>query len=225
MSGLDIGRAALLTATLLSTTIGCDRNETPTPDSSSVAAPSPRQDAPVGSGAAGRDDLKGGYQVDPAHSVVLFSTKHAGVSYTHGRFNKVTGKLTIADDAGKSAVEIEIDAGSIFTGVKKRDQHLQSPDFLNAKQFPTISFKSKQIKAAGEDRFAVSGELTLHGVTRPVTVTMEKVGAGVFPMDKSFRVGFEGSFTIKRSDYEMKNMLDVVGDEVRLTIAVEGTRE
>ncbi len=88
-----------------------------------------------------------------------------------------------------------------------------------------MSFKSKTVAAAGTGKYKVDGDLTLHGVTKPVSLTLDLVGAGVFPMDKSYRAGFEGTLDIKRSDYDMKNMLGPVGDDLRLIIAVEAIRK
>ena len=213
--------------------MGCDKKETPkgeTPTTTAKTAetpkPQPKPETPPAQGGTPKlADAKGSYKLDAAHSVVVFAAKHAGLSYTYGRFNKVDGAITIGDDAAKSSVELEIDAASIFTANKKRDDHLKNADFLNVKQFPKITFKSKEVKDSGGGKYDVTGDLTLHGVTKPVTVTMEHVGAGEFPMDKSFRTGFEGNVTIKRSDFEMKNMMEAVGDEIRLIISVEGVRQ
>ena len=164
------------------------------------------------------------YDIDADHSTVVFSCKHAGASYTKGLFRKVSGSFTFDEtNPGKSAIEITIPSASIYTNHKKRDQHLQSPDFLNAKQYPTISFKSTSIKKAGKG-YQVSGKLSLHGVTKNVTVAMAHVGAGKGPYGK-FRRGFEGSFTIKRSDYGMTKMIGPVGDDVELTVSIEGIRK
>ena len=209
-----------------------DKKETPKSEPTSAQEPVKKADTPPaptaaqGPGAAPKlADAKGSYELDPAHSTIVFSAKHAGFSWTYGMFTKVTGKMNLADEPDKSSVEIEADAGSVFTAVKKRDDHLKGGDFLNATQFPKITFKSTKIEAAGDGKYKVTGDLTLHGVTKPVTVEMTHVGAGEFPVDKSFRTGFEGSFTIKRSDFDMKNMLAAASDELRLTVAVEGVRK
>src|SRR5262249_11217423 len=103
------------------------------------------------------------------------------------------------------------------------DQHLKGPDFFNVKQFPTMSFKSSKMKAVDARTYEVTGDLTLHGVTRPVTVTLERIGTAK-GMGGETRTGFETTFTIKRSDFGMKYMIPAVGDEVKVIVAVEGVQ-
>ncbi|MBX3129000.1 MAG: polyisoprenoid-binding protein [Polyangiaceae bacterium] len=204
---------------------GCDKKETPRQETPTVKADTPQADTPKPAGNAKLAEAKGTYTIDTVHSAVVFSAKHAGLGWTYGSFNQLSGKLVVDEDPSKSSIELEIDANSVFTANKKRDDHLKSPDFFNTAQFPKITFKSRSIKASGESKFDVEGDLTLHGVTKPLTVSMEHVGQGVFPMDKSYRVGFEGSTTIKRSDFGMKSMLEAAGDDVRFTVAIEAVRE
>jgi polyisoprenoid-binding protein YceI len=165
------------------------------------------------------------YEVDAVHSTVLFRIQHAKAGNQYGRFNDMSGTFTL-DDANPSAasVKLEVKAGSIDTANAKRDDHLRGPDFFNVAQFPTITFVSTAVAKAGEHAFDVTGDLTLHGVKKSVTVRMEKVGAAKDPWG-NFRAGFEGVLTIKRSDFDMKNMLEVVSDEVRLILAFEGIRK
>jgi polyisoprenoid-binding protein YceI len=163
------------------------------------------------------------YAVDAVHSTVLFRVKHMGTSYAFGRFNDVSGRFGLGDEAG--AVDVVAKSGSIDTGNAKRDQHLRGADFLNAAQFPEIRFKSTRVEkvSAGSDAFRVTGDLTLHGVTRPVTVKMERTGA-----NKDMRgtpiAGLYGEFAVKRSDFGMKGMIGPVGDEIRVTVSLEGAR-
>ncbi len=224
-----ISTGSLLAALAVTGVMGCDKKETPKQEPTTAATtadtPAPKVETPAPAAAGKLAESKGTYKVDPVHSAVVFSTKHAGFSWTYGSFNRLSGKLVVDEDPSKSSIELEIDANSVFTADKKRDEHLRSPDFFNTKQFPTITFKSSSIKAAGEGKFEVTGELTMHGVTKPLTLTMDHVGQGEFPMDKSYRVGFEGSTTLKRTDFDMKNMLAAAGDEVRFTISIEGIRE
>lgn len=161
------------------------------------------------------------YAVDAVHSAVIFKVKHAGAGYTYGRFRKISG--TVVVDGNKSSVEISIDPNSIYTAQRDRDKHLKSPDFLNTKQFPTLSFKSKKVQKRGKT-YVVKGDLELHGKTRGVTVRMKHTGTGKSPKGTPL-IGFEGSFTIKRSDYGMSKMIPMVGDEITITIAVEGARK
>lgn len=164
------------------------------------------------------------YDVDPGHSYVVFRIGHLGVSNNWGRFDSPTGKIVIDDaDPSKSSVEVEVKTQAVDTGNKKRDDHLRSPDFFNAKQFPTIGFKSDSIKKLTDGKYEVSGKLTLHGQTRPLTVTLDRVGAADTQMGS--RAGFDTNFTIKRSDFGMDKMVGPVGDEVTLWISLEGVKK
>ncbi len=164
------------------------------------------------------------YKVDGVHSSVLFRAKHFNTGYFYGRFNDISGTVVVDEsNPAKSSVEIEVKVDSIDTHDAKRDQHLKSPDFFNAKQFPTITFKSKQVKKSGKDTYEVTGDLNLHGVTRSVTVKVTRTGAGKDPFG-GYRIGFETVFTIKRSDFGMKFMLGPVSDEIRLIVSIEGVR-
>ena len=175
----------------------------------------------LGAALSSRADTFG---VDPVHSTALFRIKHLGTSYTHGRFNDVSGSIVTDPDLAKSSVEIVIKAESVDTHLEKRDQHLRSADFLNVKEFPTITFKSREVKSAGADAFDVTGDLTLHGVTKPLTIRVEKTGSGK-DMKGNELIGFETVFTVKRSDFGMDYMVGPVGDEVRMTLAVEAGKK
>jgi polyisoprenoid-binding protein YceI len=164
------------------------------------------------------------YRVDSIHSSLLFRVKHLNVGYIYGRFNNFSGAFTFDDqNPAASSLTMEVQVQSLDTGNPKRDGHLKTPDFFNAAQFPTMSFKSTKMKALDEKTYEVTGDLTLHGVTQPVTVRLERIGAGK-GMQGEFRTGWESTFTIKRSDFGMKYMLQGVSDEVRVTVAVEGVR-
>lgn len=165
------------------------------------------------------------FKVDRVHSSVVFRVKHMGVSYFYGRFNDVGGSFAFDDaDETKCSFDIEVKTESVDTHNEKRDNHLKSPDFFNAKQYPTIRFKSSAVKKTGDNTFEVSGELTLLGQTKPLTVTVERVGMGKGRGGGSL-CGFETTFTIKRSDFGMTYGLEGVSDEVRLTVSLEGGSE
>jgi polyisoprenoid-binding protein YceI len=162
------------------------------------------------------------YKVDPVHSFVTLKVNHLGVSYVWGRFDGPEG--TFVTDDGKESFEAKVLTDKIDTGNPKRDQHLKSPDFFNAKQFPELTFKSASAKkGGGENQYEVTGDLTVHGVTKSVTVTLTKVGEAHTPMGD--RAGFEGTFTIKRSDYGMSFMPGAVGDEITVYVGMEGVKQ
>jgi polyisoprenoid-binding protein YceI len=161
------------------------------------------------------------YAIDASHSVVLFKAQHFGAGYTYGRFRGVSGTIDLAGK--KSSVSISIDAASIYTAQRKRDGHLKSPDFLNVKQFPKITFKSTKVSKRGKI-FSVTGKLTLHGVTKTITVKMAKTGEGKNKMSGKQLVGFEGTFSIDRTAYGMKKLIGPVSKKITLTIAVEAMK-
>ena len=160
------------------------------------------------------------YELDPGHTSVYFKIKHLDVSYVFGRFNDVEGQYTLGDDP---SFQFTVQTESVDTGNQKRDDHLRSPDFFNAKQFRTITFQSTSVSET-DDGYEVTGDLTLHGQTNEITVPLEKVGEGEDPWG-GYRTGFATEFTIKRSDYGMDQMLEMVGDEVTLMISFEGKRQ
>lgn len=165
------------------------------------------------------------YKVDPVHSSVVFRVKHLGVVNVYGRFNEISGTVVFdKENPSKSAVDFSVPVESVDTHVQKRDQHLKSPDFFNAKQFPVITFKSKEVKKTDEDTYQMTGEFTLHGVTKTLTIDFKK-GGEAKGMQNEFRSGGETQFTIKRSDYGMNFMLNGVGDEVTVMVAIEGVRQ
>jgi polyisoprenoid-binding protein YceI len=127
-------------------------------------------------------------------------------------------------NAAASAVNFEIKATSIDTASSGRDDHLRGPDFFNVAQFPTIAFQSTSVKKIDEKNFEVAGNLTLHGVTKPVSVRMEKTGAGKGREGEAL-VGFEGTFAIQRSQFGMGYGVPNLGDEVRLTVSVEAAKK
>jgi polyisoprenoid-binding protein YceI len=165
------------------------------------------------------------YQVDPAHTYILFRVKHLDIGYSYGRFDGPEGVI-VWDAAApeKSRVELSVKAGNVDTDNQKRDQHLRSADFFNVEQHPTIAFRSTSVKAAGDQTFDVTGDLTLLGKTRPVTIRVRQTGAGKDPWGK-YRTGFETTFTVNRSEWGMNFMLNGVGDEVLVTVSTEGIRQ
>lgn len=164
------------------------------------------------------------FQVDPVHSSIIFGIKHNGVSDFYGAFKQISGTVKFdAADPSKSSVEISVPVESVDTRNEKRDQHLKSPDFFNAGQFPTITFKSTKVEANGGS-YKVTGDLTLHGVTKPVTIDFKKGAETKGPKGET-RTGGETRFKIKRSDYDMTFMQGPLADEVNVILSLEGAKE
>jgi len=165
------------------------------------------------------------YKLDPGHTSIVFRVKHLGIAYVYGRINGPTGTFVFDESSpSKSTIEVQAETKNVDTALEKRDTDLKSPDFFNAGEYPYVSFKSKSVKKLKEAVYEVSGDLTLLGKTRPITVQVNATGAGKDPWG-NFRMGFETSFSIKRSDFGMNFMMGGVSDEVNLTVSVEGIRQ
>ena len=158
------------------------------------------------------------YTIDAVHSTVLFRIKHMNTSNAWGRFNDIQGTADL--DGPKPALNVTLTVDSIDTANQKRDEHLEGPDFFNAKQFPTIAFESTKVTKVDDTHYDVAGDLTLHGVTRPISVKLEKTGNARTPMTGPI-VGYATEFKVKRSDYGMKLMIGPLGDEVLLIVSLE----
>jgi len=164
------------------------------------------------------------FKVDPVHTFVLFSVQHLGIANTYGRFNDISGTVVFdKDNPSKSSVGLSVPVESLDTHNSIRERSLKSPDFFDAKQFPTMTFKSTKAEGSGET-LKVSGDLTIHGVTKPLTVDFKKggEGKGVFG---EMRGGGETRFTIKRSDFGMNFEQGEVGNEVTIILSVEGIKK
>lgn len=165
------------------------------------------------------------YKVDPVHSTVLFRAQHMGAGYVYGQFPNPEGKIVLdSENPAKSSVSITAKADGVWTGKDKRDQHLRSPDFLNAKQFPVIKYESTKVEKAGDGKWKVTGDLTLHGKTRTQVVEVKKVGEGKNQQGQTL-AGWETAFTVNRSDFGIDYMPQGVSDELMLVIAVEGIQQ
>ena len=149
------------------------------------------------------------YTVDPVHSSISFMISHEGISNIHGRFNDFSGTITIdRADPAKSSFALSIPINSIDTNNVKRDEHLRAPDYFNAKQFPTMSFQSTKVKAV-DGGYEVTGDLTLHGVTKPVSFTI-KGGDKVVEFPKGTkRIGLVSTFSIRRSDFGVNDGVEI----------------
>jgi len=166
------------------------------------------------------------YSVDAVHSSVLFKVKHFNVANVYGRFNEISGTIEFdAANPEKSTVAVEIKTGSVDTHEQGRDDHLKSADFFNAAQFPTITFESKAVEKTGDSTFAVRGDLTMLGVTKPVVLSVEKTGEGTHPRSQKPLIGFEARTTIERAAWGMEFMNGPVSNEVELILAIEARVE
>lgn len=171
------------------------------------------------------------YAIDPDHSQVIFKVKHMGISTVTGRFDLMEGSYTFDDkDISNSSVETTIQTASVNTNKQKRDDHLKSPDFLNVDKYPTITFKSKEIRKDDDDDFTIVGDLTINGVTKQVELDAEYGGKAVDPMGNE-RTAFTAETKIDRKDFGLtwNKTLDtgglVVGDDVKIELEVEGIRK
>jgi polyisoprenoid-binding protein YceI len=172
------------------------------------------------------------YSVDGVHSGVVFSVRHKGVSNFHGRFNKLDGSFTFdPSDPTSGSFTAEIPVASVDTGNEKRDNHLQAADFFNARQFPVATFESSSVGVTDRPNvYTVAGDLTLHGVTKPIEAELHWIGTG---SDRGRELaGFDAKFSIKRSDFGITTYLaddggedGGLGNTVDITIFVEGVKQ
>jgi polyisoprenoid-binding protein YceI len=162
------------------------------------------------------------YKIDPVHSSVVFEVLHLGVSKFYGRFNDVSGGFVVDPaNPAASSFEVVVKTDSVDTANAKRDQHLKSPDFFNAAQFPAITLKSKSLKKVADGKWQAVAELDLHGVKKDVTVDIEHVGTGTHPRGGQIS-GYHTLLKIKRSDFGMTFMPDGIGDDVAVIVSIEG---
>jgi len=161
----------------------------------------------------------GSFAVDPNHSQVGFTLSHMGFSNFTGRLSNVTGTLTLAGgDHAASKLSVTIPASSISTPVDKLNEELVSADWLDAQKFPSITFTSTKVTSTGPTSATITGDLTLHGVTKPITLTAHFVGAGTNPLSKKYTVGFDATGTVKRSEFGVTKYVPLIGDEVELSL-------
>jgi polyisoprenoid-binding protein YceI len=172
------------------------------------------------------------WEMDPAHSSFQFKVRHLTVSNVKGDFTKSRGVVMIDDqDITQLKVEVAVEATSVNTGHAQRDEHLRGPDFFDVTKYPTITFVSKKVMKADGDRFRVMGDLTLHGVTREITVDVEGLTPEVKDPRGNFRRGATATTKINRRDFGLtwNRVLDsgglVVGDEVNIYLEVELIRK
>jgi polyisoprenoid-binding protein YceI len=164
-------------------------------------------------------------KVDPVHSTVIFRVQHVGAGHVYGVISAPTGDFTIdPNDPAKFSLNGTANLDNLDTKNEARDKHLKSETFFNAKQFPTIEFKSTSAKKTGDNAYDVTGDLTLHGVTKSITVPVTVTGTGK-GMQGETRTGLETTFKIKRSDYDMTQLIPAAGDEITIVVAFEGIQQ
>jgi len=167
------------------------------------------------------------WQIDPAHTTVAFTVRHMGISNVHGRFTKVSGTANIDDsDMTKSSVNAIIDIASITTGNDSRDNDLRSPNYFDAAQFPTMTFKSKSITKAGDNKLKVVGDLTIKGVTKEVTLDVDGPSSPI-KMGPNQRRGLSATTSVNRKDFGVgaKTPSAMVGEEIKIEIDAELTQK
>jgi polyisoprenoid-binding protein YceI len=164
----------------------------------------------------------GNWQIDPVHSSAQFSVRHLGVSTVRGAFMKVSGSAKYdAADPSKGSLDATIEATSVDTRVEMRDNDLRSPNFLDVAKYPTITFHSKQTKAAGAGKLQITGDLTIHGVTKEVVLDVDGPTAPIKDPWGNQRFGASATTKIKRQDFGVNGAPGIVGDEITITIDAE----
>jgi polyisoprenoid-binding protein YceI len=168
------------------------------------------------------------WNLDPAHSTAEFKVRHMMISWVKGKFTGLTGALTLHEtDHTLHEVDAKIDVASIDTGAADRDNHLKSADFFNAEQFPTLTFKSTAVQPKGKGEFSVTGDLTIHGVTKPVTFAVEEFSEPAKDPWGNQRIGLIATTRINRKDFDLgwNAALEtggvLVGEDVTITLDVQ----
>ncbi len=180
------------------------------------------------------------YVIDPVHSFPNFTIGHFGMSTIHGRFDRMSGKITLDRAAKTGAIDVKIDTASLNTGDAKhepgswaaktygprsRDEHLRSADFFNVAEFPEASYKATRFNFNGDTLESVDGELTLIGVTKPVKLSVTAFRCAPNPFNKKDMCGADAAVLFKRSDFGMKTFLGPVPDEVKMVFGIEAYKE
>lgn len=169
----------------------------------------------------------GTYQFDKkgAHQFVMFKISHLGYSWLYGRFNDFNGTFTVdANNPENSKVEATIQTASVDSNHAERDKHLRSDDFLDVDKYPTATFKSTSIEQTGDDTAKITGDFTLHGVTKPVTLDAKMIGYGDDPWG-GYRMGLEASTSLKLADFGITKDLGPASETVEIIISVEGIKK
>ncbi|MCU0976644.1 MAG: YceI family protein [Steroidobacteraceae bacterium] len=165
------------------------------------------------------------FVVDGSHTYPRFSYSHLGLSTQLSRFNNTTGKVVLDQAARKASVEITIDMTSVDTGYAEFNEHIQAEDFLDTARHPTATFRSTRVAFEGDRPVAIDGDLTIKGITKPVTLAVTRFARMDHPLRKKDAIGADASVVIKRSDFDAGQYAPLVGDEVTISIALEAVAE
>ena len=165
------------------------------------------------------------YTVEPRHTSVVWSVNHLGASTFRGKLNKTSGKVVLDAAARTGAVEIVVDPTGMLSGDERLDKHLAAEDFFNIAKFGTATFKSTRVEFSGAAPSRIEGDLTMLGITRPVTLTVTSFNCKMHPAFKKEFCGADATATIKRTDWGMKYGVPNVGDDVRLDIQIEAIKD
>jgi polyisoprenoid-binding protein YceI len=163
------------------------------------------------------------YKVDPDHTIPGFEVTHLGLSSVRGLFQKAAGKITLDRAAKTGTIEIVIDTASVVTNVDRRDKLIR--DWFKTDQFPNMVYRSNNLKFSGDDVVGADGELTMLGITRPVTLTVTRFNCIVHPVNKRQLCGADGTALIKRSEFGMTFLSNVVGEDVKILFGIETIKE
>ncbi|MBU1424888.1 MAG: YceI family protein [Gammaproteobacteria bacterium] len=165
------------------------------------------------------------YTIDPTHTWPMFEVNHLGYSTQRGRFDKTSGKITLDIATKKGSVDITIDANSLDMGFDKWNEHMKGRDFFQVAEYPTIRFTSDNLLFDGDKVVGAEGELTLHGVTQPLTLRVDNFKCAPHPMTRKMHCGADISATIERTQYGMSRFVPMVGDEVKLYSPIEADKD
>ena len=165
------------------------------------------------------------YTVDPEHTFPAFEIGHFGYSFQRGRFTQAAGRITLDTATQKGSADITVDTSTVSTGHAKLEEHLRTADFFDTAKYPQMTFKSTNFAFDGEKLKSATGELTIHGVARPVTLKAEHFMCAPHPMLKKKTCGAELTATIKRSDFGIMTYLPALADDVMLRINVEAIKD
>jgi polyisoprenoid-binding protein YceI len=162
------------------------------------------------------------WQLDPAHSAAHFAVRHMGISTVRGAFSKLSGTVQYDPaDPSKTVIDVTIDAASINTRVEPRDKDLRSPNFFDVEKFPTIVFKSKRVEAEGKGKLKITGDLTMHGVTKEVVLQVEGPNGPIKDPRGNSHMGASATTQVNRKDFGINGSPGGVGDDVLITLDVE----